>query len=230
MEDDAVMTAPAGRREANKQATRAALTAAAQRLIAERGFDQTTVRDIASAAAVTERTFYRYFDGKEGLIAEEYLTWFDRVHDAILARPAAERPLIAVQRAMAAVTRQAAAEQGPPPLWLFSEGLPMRTLRRFEPRPLLRLEASISTAILTRIRTARAHAGSELAPPAAADEEFGSWVLGRVAIAALRSALIKYRELSARGAVGPHTAEQLLDQAFAIIRDEPPAEGQGAGQ
>jgi len=222
------MTAPAGRREAHKQATRAALTAAARRLIAERGFDQTTVRDIASAAAVTERTFYRYFDGKEGLIAEEYLTWFDRVHSAILARPAAERPLIAVQRAMVAVARQAAAEQGPPPLWLFSEGLPMRTLRRFEPRPLLRLEASISSAILTRIRTGR-DAGSGLAP-GAADEEFGSSVLGRVAIAALRSALIKYRELGAKGEVGPHTAEQLLDQAFSVIRNEPPAEDQAARQ
>jgi AcrR family transcriptional regulator len=226
------MTASVGRREANKQATRAALTAAAERLFAERGFDQTTVRDIASAAAVTERTFYRYFDGKEGLIAEEYLTWFDRLHDAILARPAAERPLIAAQRAMVAVARQAAAEQGPPPLWLFSEGLPMRTLRRFEPRPLLRLEASISTAILTRIRTGRPPAGSE-PEPVAADEEFRTRVLGRVAIAALRSALIKYRELSAKGAVGPHTAEQLLDRAFAIIRDEAPAADQpparGAG-
>jgi AcrR family transcriptional regulator len=216
------MTEPVGRREANKQATRAALTAAAARLFAERGFDETTVRDIARAAAVTERTFYRYFDGKEGLIAEEYLTWFDRLHDAILARPAAERPLLAVQRAMVAVVRQAAAAQGPPPLWLFTEGLPMRTLRRFEPRPLLRLEASISTAILARKRAGPPHAGPE-PEPAEPDEQFRSRVLGRVAIAALRSALIKYRELSAKGAVGPHTAEQLLDQAFAIIRDEAPA-------
>lgn len=210
------MTAPGGRREANKRATRAALTAAAQRLFAEQGFEQTTVRDIARAAAVTERTFYRYFDGKEGLLADEYLTWLDRLHDAIVARPAAEAPLVAVHRAMVAVARQAAAEPGPAPRWLFSEGLPMRTLRRFEPRPLLRIEASIAAAILTRIRT-----GAESQPaPAAADEEFRTRVLGRVAIAALRSAVIKHRELRAAGADGADAVERLLDQAFAIIRDE----------
>ena len=214
------MTVPVGRREANKQATRAALTAAAKRLFAERGFEQTTVRDIASAAAVTERTFYRYFDGKEGLLADEYLTWLGRLHDAIVARPAAEAPLVAVQRAMTAIARQAATEHGPAPLWLVSEQPPMRTLRRFEPRPLLRLEASISTAILTRIRASGARgevaAGSELA----ADEEFRTRVLGRTAVAALRSALIRSRELRAAGAVRPGTVEQLLDEAFAIIRDE----------
>jgi AcrR family transcriptional regulator len=222
------MTERLGRREANKQATRAALTAAAKRLFAERGFEQTTVRDIARAAAVTERTFYRYFDGKEGLIGDEYLTWIDRLHDAIVARPAAEPALTAVQRAMAAIARQAAAEQGTPPLWLFSEGPPMRTLRRFEPRPLLRLEGSISAAILTRIRAERTAADSQPAP-AGADEEFATRVLGRVAIAALRSAVIKYRELRAAGAAAPRTVEQLLDEAFAIIRNQASAGDQPPG-
>lgn len=196
---------PAGRREANKQATRTALTAAAERLFAERGFEQTTVRDIARAASVTERTFYRYFDGKEGLIAEEFFSWLDRLHDAILARPPAEPPLDAVQRAMVTVARQAAAEQEPAPLWLFSGGPSMRTLRRFEPRPLLRLEASISAAILTRIAASRAGDATATGPgaaPAATDEEFRTRVLGRVAVAALRSAVIQYRELHAGGAAG----------------------------
>jgi AcrR family transcriptional regulator len=222
------MTAPVGRREANKRATRAALTAAAKRLFAERGFEQTTVRDIAMAAAVTERTFYRYFDGKEGLLADEYLTWLDRLNDAIVARPAAEAPLVAVHRAMVALARHAAAEPGPAPLWLFSEGLPMRTLRRFEPRPLLRIEASIAAAILTRIRTDHTDAESQPAP-AGGDEEFRARVLGRVAIAALRSALIKHRELRAAGADGADTVEQLLDQAFTIIRDEAFAGDQSQG-
>src|SRR5690242_16988013 len=57
-----VMAEPVGRREAGKQARRAALTAAAHRLFAEHGYEATTVRDIAAAAGLTERTFYRYFD------------------------------------------------------------------------------------------------------------------------------------------------------------------------
>ena len=57
------MAEPTGRREANKQATRAALRSAAKQLFASQGFERTTVRDIARLANVTERTFYRYFDG-----------------------------------------------------------------------------------------------------------------------------------------------------------------------
>jgi AcrR family transcriptional regulator len=39
------------------------------RLFGGLGYDATTVGDIARAADVTQRTFYRYFDGKEDLIA-----------------------------------------------------------------------------------------------------------------------------------------------------------------
>ena len=62
---------PLGRREAHKQATRQALQQAADRLFAEHGYGATTVRDIAEAAGVTERTFFRYFTGKEELIIED---------------------------------------------------------------------------------------------------------------------------------------------------------------
>jgi AcrR family transcriptional regulator len=221
------MTAPVGRREASKQATRAALRTAAQQLFDERGFEQTTVRDIAKAAGVTERTFYRYFDGKEGLMAEEYLTWLDRLHDAILARPATELPLEAVQRAMVSLGRQAAAERVLAPLWLFSGGPQMRTLRRFEPRPMLRLESAISRAIMARLRAehlgGHGPAGAQAAP-AGPDEDFRTRVLGRVCVAALRSAVIQYRELRAAGPVAPQVVEQLLDQAFEIIREHASAD------
>ena len=64
-----------GRREANKRATRSALQDAASRLFAEHGFGGTTVRDIADAAGVTERTFFRYFAGKEELMLDDILEW-----------------------------------------------------------------------------------------------------------------------------------------------------------
>ena len=41
------MTEEIGRREANKRATRAAIKEAAMRLVAEQGFEATTVRQIA---------------------------------------------------------------------------------------------------------------------------------------------------------------------------------------
>ncbi len=130
------MSASTGRREAHKEATRAALREAGARLFAERGYEATTVRDIARAAQVTERTFYRYFDSKEGLRAEETLGWIELVHDAILHRPAQEPPFVAVQRAMLAIARKTApADVG------------LAQFRRSADRPLRRLENSIAAAV-----------------------------------------------------------------------------------
>lgn len=209
------MTASEGRREANKKATRAALLAAAQRLFAERGFEATTVRDIARDAHITERTFYRYFDGKEGLLGDEYRAWLSILREAISSRPADETPVVAIQGAMVAIGQQVAAGAGPVPLWLFSEGLPVTSLRRSAPRPLLQLEAAITDAILARLRT-----GSDGTGPAVSDARFRARVISRVAIAALRSAGIQYRELRASGDAALPTPVELLQSAFAIISDE----------
>jgi len=48
------------------------------RLFTERGYEATTVDDIAAAAGVGRRTFFRYFPSKEAAIAPD--------HDAALAR------------------------------------------------------------------------------------------------------------------------------------------------
>jgi len=50
--------------------TRAAILNAAQRLFAERGYDGTTVRDIAAAAGIDAALVVRYFGGKDELFAE----------------------------------------------------------------------------------------------------------------------------------------------------------------
>lgn len=205
------MTATTGRREANKEATRTALRAAAKRLLAEQGYEATTVRDIARAANVTERTFYRYFDGKEGLMADEYLSWLATLQDSIRARPGAEPPFTAVRSAMISAARQASAGEGPAPL-MFSDR-PFAGLRRSAPRPLLRLEASVADAVLARLRAGRATDENAADP----EEEFRAQVVARVAVAALRSALIRHRELLARGEAAPRSVEQLLDDAFAVV-------------
>ena len=205
------MAVPAGRREASKQATRAALLAAAKAEFAARGFEAATVRDIASAAGVTERTFYRYFDGKEGLIHEEFTGWLDLLHRAILARPAAEPPLTAVQRAMLTIGRTAEQDGGPAPLWLFSGRSGLRDLRRTAPRPLLQLESSIAAAVLIRLGGSDGPAWPDAGP------EYAARVIARVAVAAFRSAMIEHRERRAAGGSDQAGLERLLDAAFAII-------------
>ncbi|MBE1501943.1 AcrR family transcriptional regulator [Amycolatopsis lexingtonensis] len=54
-------------RKRDAAATRLALLDAAAKLFAERGFDRTTVRDIAKLAGVNQSLLFRYFGSKEAL-------------------------------------------------------------------------------------------------------------------------------------------------------------------
>ena len=62
------MTDRPGLRERKKEATRAALSAAALRLALERGPDNVRVDDIAAAAGVSPRTYNNYFSSREQAI------------------------------------------------------------------------------------------------------------------------------------------------------------------
>ncbi len=188
-----------GRREAHKAQTRAALLEAAGQLFAVRGYEATTVREIAEAAQVTERTFYRYFEGKEALVAQEAVRWIETLGEAIVARPATEAPLEAVAGALGAVLR-AAPDGGLG--GALEGGRSLRVLQRTSFRPLRRLEGGIAAA-LARRRGATT--------PAYADE-----VLARVAVSTLRSAVIRHRELLAGGLRSPG-AIRLLHDGLAVL-------------
>lgn len=95
-----------GRRAQQKAATREALHQAALRMFEERGYDATTVKDIAAAASVTERTFFRYFPSKEDLVVGELIDVLQPLAEEIRRRPADEPPLRAVLNALLAVTTE----------------------------------------------------------------------------------------------------------------------------
>jgi AcrR family transcriptional regulator len=59
---------PRGLREQKKAETRAALVKAAQDLFHRKGYEATTIDEIAEAAVVSRRTFFRYFPTKEDLV------------------------------------------------------------------------------------------------------------------------------------------------------------------
>lgn len=58
-------TPPTNARERQKRERRLALIEAAQRLVGERGLDDVTVEEISSAAGLSTRTFFNYFDSKD---------------------------------------------------------------------------------------------------------------------------------------------------------------------
>lgn len=61
---------PLGRRGRKKQATRERIIEMARRLFATKGYNGTTVEEIAEAAAVSRATFFNYFPVKSILLAE----------------------------------------------------------------------------------------------------------------------------------------------------------------
>jgi AcrR family transcriptional regulator len=87
---------PLGHRERKKQRVKAQLTEVALSLFSERGFEQTTVDDIASAVDLVPRTFFRYFRSKDDAL----FSWFEvmgaEARKALLARPHGEGALRAL--------------------------------------------------------------------------------------------------------------------------------------
>ena len=76
------------RRERKRTRTRLMIQAEAFRLFAQKGYTETTVEEIADAAAISPRTFFRYFPTREDVVLwDEY---DPQVGELLAARPDAE--------------------------------------------------------------------------------------------------------------------------------------------
>ena len=100
-------------RDRKRERTREQLIAAAYELFAERGYDAVTVGEIAERAWVSERTFFRYFPAKEDVLWPDSAGQLAAFGATIVARPATERPLEAVQNAMLELGRAIGMDPAP---------------------------------------------------------------------------------------------------------------------
>lgn len=93
-----------GLRERKRVRTRDAIRDAAQALFLERGFAGTTIDEIADAADVSPRTFFRYFASKEEVLFSRFDETLELLRDFLHSRPP--------EQSVGAALREASAQFG----------------------------------------------------------------------------------------------------------------------
>ena len=88
--EQAGATAHAGLRARKKDSSRRAIEDAAWELFAEKGYEETSINDIAERADVAPRTFFRYFPTKEAVMYPQFEQLLQSVRDEFHKRPADE--------------------------------------------------------------------------------------------------------------------------------------------
>jgi len=87
-----------GLRERKKRRTREAVRSAAFELFQENGYPNTTIEQIAEAAAVSTRTFFRYFPNKAALLIPDHM--MEPIVKIFVHAPAGMRPIAAYRYAL----------------------------------------------------------------------------------------------------------------------------------
>ncbi|RSN45903.1 TetR family transcriptional regulator [Amycolatopsis sp. WAC 04197] len=146
------MTAPTGRRERKKAATRQKIAETALRLFLERGYDAVGIREVAAEADVAVTTLFSHFASKEALVFEQDANFEQGLTRAVTERQAGEPLIPALCREVHAMVRHCTAE-GAAPIWRMIDGSP--ALREYEDAMRLRHAESLAAAIAADSESAR---------------------------------------------------------------------------
>jgi AcrR family transcriptional regulator len=76
-----------GLRERKKQQTRETIAKVALKLFAERGYEHTTLAEIADAADVSKRTIFAYFESKEDILFCDEPSFYEQLKEKLEQRP-----------------------------------------------------------------------------------------------------------------------------------------------
>ncbi|MER6911981.1 TetR family transcriptional regulator [Streptomyces sp. NPDC000594] len=202
---DAPETAAGTRAAAQRLKMRRELAAAAMELFATKGYEATTVDEIAATAGVARRTFFRHFRSKEEAIFPDHDDTLVRAEAVLNAAPAHEPPLDTVCRGIKEVMRMYAASPAVSvERYRLTREVP--TLREREIASVARYERLFTRYLLGHFDERDHHDGN--------DDPLLAEVAASAVVTAHNHVLRRWLRAGGEGDV-----EGRLDHAFAIVRE-----------
>jgi AcrR family transcriptional regulator len=184
-----------GLRERKRAQTLARIQAEAMRLFVERGFEATTLDDIAQAADVSRRSLFHYFASKEEIVFSHTADFPNLIAQAVGRRPSDEPLLDMVENAL---MQMGAGYQSPQTLALARLIRDTPVLKAGDQAKYEKVERALAKALADRKGLAETDIDCRVTAAAAigilklgveawvTSEEAGPTVFGRAAFAALR--------------------------------------------
>jgi AcrR family transcriptional regulator len=186
-------------RDRTRRAVRAEIAEAAVALFAERGFEETTVEDIAQAVGMTKRSFFRYFPVKEDAVFAGTEVLVEQVVADLQARPADEDPWDCLHHVLRRWQER-----------IHSSGAELAGRRLIEATPALR-------ARLHQKRELWRHAARDVLVARGGLDDFSADLVTNAATAVLDSVGREWVRTDGRA-----DRAELLDRGFAALRPELP--------
>jgi AcrR family transcriptional regulator len=119
-------------RDTSRQAVRDRVTGVAMELFAEQGYDATTVEQIAAAAGMSSRTFFRYFAVKEDVVIGDPEDLGGRFAELLAARPGREASRVALTFALGELAEEVEANTSALAITRLMQSTPALRARRLE--------------------------------------------------------------------------------------------------
>jgi len=202
-----------GLRERKRQQTRRALISAAMRLFAEKGYDETTVAEIAAAADVSTKTFFNHFASKDEVLFPNLSGRIDAAAAVIEQRGPGENVADVLVRAMEHMLASAVRDE-------LAAGLASTRL------PWVLSVPAVQAATLRRYFLAETQLAEALhrAYPETLDEPAAAAAIGSLMGAVLAAALVSLQHGATTGQIQA-AARRALDIAVgglqSLRRNEP---------
>ncbi|WP_199813216.1 TetR family transcriptional regulator [Streptomyces aureocirculatus] len=201
---DAPESAAGSRAAAQRLKMRRELAASAMELFASKGYEATTVDEIAAAAGVARRTFFRHFRSKEEAIFPDHDDTLIRAEAVLNAAPAHEHPLDTVCRGIKEVMKMYAASPAVSvERYRLTREVP--TLREREIASVARYERLFTRYLLGHFDEQAHHHGN--------DDPLLAEVAASAVVTAHNHVLRRWLRAGGQGDVEAH-----LDHAFGIVR------------